>query len=122
VRDPQDAIRWALCHDAVEGMGLRDMASPVKRMPWMAGYRAKEQELLMTVVADRFRLPKVIPALVKVVDAELGKTERDQFMGPEVEPWPNWENVVPLELEFPNWDKERAAAEWLSMAKELGLP
>ncbi len=51
---PEEALEFCF-HDASEGLGLRDLPAPLKRLPQMAWYRKMEADV-MAVVAERFEL------------------------------------------------------------------
>lgn len=69
-----------LLHDASEGY-LNDVATPVKRQPALAGYRAAE-ERLQRVIARKYGLPEIETPLVKRGDQVLLVTEaRDLLVG-----------------------------------------
>jgi hypothetical protein len=94
--------RWGLAHDWTEGLGLVDLARPLKRLPEFMAYREIEAAMLVPV-AQRFGLEGTVePSLVKEVDQALCYTEaRDLF--PSVHPEWKWHaeplpwRIVPLE-------------------------
>lgn len=95
--------RWGHAHDWTEGLGLIDLARPIKRLPELAGYRRVELQA-MGVVARRLGLEwhGAEPGLVRKVDMVLCYTEaRDLF--PSVHPEWEWyteplpEKIIPLE-------------------------
>ena len=62
--------RWALLHDADEGLGLPDLPTLVKRDPRMTAYR-EAQAAIMRAVVERFGLDPAIaagPILTTVTD------------------------------------------------------
>jgi 5'-deoxynucleotidase YfbR-like HD superfamily hydrolase len=67
---------WGLHHDDSEGLGLRDLARPVKRAAGPLGeiYRAIES-MVMDAVIDRFDLMPHEPSVVIEADAILCATE-----------------------------------------------
>jgi hypothetical protein len=101
-KDVLNLARWGHAHDWTEGLGLVDVARPIKRLPELEGYR-KIEAAMMGVVAERLGLVGLEePPIVKEVDAVLCYTEaRDLF--PRVHPEWKWhaaplpEKIVPLE-------------------------
>jgi hypothetical protein len=86
----------ALFHDASEGLGLRDLPSPVKQLPEMAGYRALEKGV-MDAVMSHLGLPLRLHQLVKAADYRMCQTEAKWFLG---DLHPDWETST----EFPAYD------------------
>lgn len=78
--EPGSAL-WGLLHDASEAY-MSDVAGPIKRAPWMAGYRLHESEL-QTRIYERFGLAGPVPASVHVADRRMLVTEmRDLLPDP----------------------------------------
>jgi hypothetical protein len=93
---PGVAVSQALFHDASEGLGLRDLPSPVKQLPEMAGYRALEKGV-MDAVMSHLGLPLRLHQLVKAADYRMCQTEAKWFLG---DLHPDWETST----EFPAYD------------------
>jgi hypothetical protein len=70
--------RWGLLHDASEAY-IADIASPVKRLPEMAGYRELEKRIQGIIVAT-YQLPPDMPTAVRVADEVLVNTEADELL------------------------------------------
>lgn len=118
VRNPEGSLlaaRWGLLHDASEAY-IADVASPVKRLPELAPYRAAEATI-QAVVMEAFGLPGVEPPAVREADMELLYTEaRDLFSGVN----PNWHWLkVPLEARIERWSPERAESEFMARFADL---
>ncbi len=67
-----------LMHDAAEAY-IGDMTRPLKQAPELAGYKLVEQ-LIEAAIAERFRLPRVMPPIVKRFDLVLLSTEKRDLM------------------------------------------
>lgn len=103
-----------LLHDAEEGLGLPDLARPIKHSPSFKFYR-EAGERLQRAVFKKFNLK--VPfynSLIKLTDDEMFRTEASQLMsvgGEELK-----EDSIPLEV-FPIkieiWSAERAEEEFL---------
>lgn len=85
--DASDALDFML-HDASEGLGLRDLPSPIKRLPEMSFYLELERSV-MSAVAARFRRrpdfwerPKI-----KVADDLMLHLESAELLSPGVPSW-----------------------------------
>lgn len=117
---PEDAERASWGHDAPEALGLCDMPSPWKEHSWLSGYR-KAERAIYTKVADRFNLPRVIPAVVRRADLELAKTE--QVALELVPPWPDkLAKIEPLKgVSTDRWPRHIAAQRLLAEAERLGI-
>lgn len=95
---PEEYALWGLLHDASEAY-LVDLPRPLKLLPEFAPYRAIEQRLMLAV-CEKFGLPAIEPACVKVADNTLLATEaRDLMVEPPVS-WPRLsepltERIVP---------------------------
>lgn len=74
---------WALLHDAAEAY-ICDMASPVKRSPAMAEYRAAEARI-QRAICDKFGLPAEMPAEVHSADQRFVHDERRLLMATTIE-------------------------------------
>lgn len=112
---PEDAF-WGLLHDASETY-LGDVASPLKRTPYLAGYRALE-ERVQVAICDRFGLAHAMPPSVAKADLVLLATEARDVMGPAPKSWgltesPLHEAIEPLDP----WQVERR---FLQRYHELG--
>lgn len=81
-RDPLDALDF-LFHDASEGLGLRDLPAPVKRLPEMAFYREMEAALMSAVSiqfglrANFWRQPNI-----KAIDERMLHAEQAELLAP----------------------------------------
>ena len=60
---------YALLHDAAEGLGLRDMSSPIKHWDGMIGYRLLEDRVQSAILGafNLHRPPDEMAAIMKVV-------------------------------------------------------
>jgi hypothetical protein len=81
-----------LFHDASEAY-LGDMASPLKRTAWAAGYRHLECDV-MGAVANRFGLLNEMPRIVREADLELLATEARDLM-PVSPVWSDADDMPP---------------------------
>lgn len=106
---------WGLLHDASEAY-VSDISTPVKYLPEMAPYRRIECHI-MRVVAKKFGLEWPEPAVVKVVDRLLLRTEAEDFglLTPE------WEcyNEKRLDIKIVPWSHEEAEEKFLERFIEL---
>ncbi len=110
----QDALRWALLHDAPESW-LCDLPRPLK--PHMLGY-ADLEEAAERAVAERFNLSPTIPDIVKEYDARVLHDEKAQNMAPG----PAWDIPgKPLGVKLKFWEPEEAKYHFLAVARMLGL-
>ena len=73
---PEKDAKWALLHDASEGLGLSDLPSPVKR--FLPEYKRAEA-VMMNAVCRRFELSSEEPESVKLADAALLSKEQLTF-------------------------------------------
>ena len=105
-----------LLHDAAEGLGFRDLPSPVKRAPRMAGYRVAERNC-QRVVYRKFGLPPWEPVAVKRADMVLLATERRDVKRATI-----WDRDLPAPLpgRIKPWSSRRAEREFLKRFRELG--
>lgn len=104
-----------LLHDADEGLGLPDIARPVKHDPSFAFYR-KAGEVLHRAIEKRFGVDLSSPE-IKFVDTALGNTEKVQLMGKKGY---NGEDFLPIEIEV--WSPEKAEQEFLQRFHLLSSP
>lgn len=115
-------LRAVLLHDASEGLGLRDIPRPIKRD--LGRYKEIEAGV-MRAVAARFQFSWPMPAIVKILDESIGLAEQIQNMAPAPAAWrtqiEKFEAIEPLPVALEYWNPERAFAEFLSAAAELGL-
>lgn len=80
--DAEDGIDFML-HDASEGLGLRDMASPLKRLREMAFYRALEHDVMSAVGARFWRRSDFwTRPRIKAADEVMLHHEREQLLAP----------------------------------------
>lgn len=86
-RVPEEHALWGLLHDASEAY-VCDVARPVKRQREMTHYRLAEKEI-MRAVCQRFGLPEVEPAAVKLADNRALYTEARDLL-PVIAPEWTW--------------------------------
>lgn len=103
---------WGLLHDASEGLGLPDLASPVKNSPAFAFYREAEARL-MRAVCFRFGLPLEEPPAVREADLRLLATEAKSLMPFQPENWAQLK-YPPLDIEIVPWSSEVARKKFIS--------
>jgi uncharacterized protein len=113
----------ALLHDAAECYGFADVPSPVKRLPFMAEYRAAELRCLTGILAN-FGLPGEVPNSVKHADLVMLATEKRDAMASEPQSWgalpePTEQVITPLEHQEAQalWTDAWAKA-WADYTKE----
>lgn len=101
----------ALMHDAHEFI-FKDIPSPIKRHPCMAGYVAA-CDVLQNVINEWCGLPKDahLHAEVHRVDLTLLATEKRDLMGPSPEEWFPMPDPMPKQIVA--WSAEYAADEWM---------
>jgi hypothetical protein len=92
---PEVAL-WALLHDASEAY-LTDVPRPVK--PFLAEYKPAELRL-QYAIAERFRLPRDIPAEVHEADRRILADEVKQNMQEPAAPWAYMPEPLGLTLQF----------------------
>ena len=98
LNDPNDAIDF-LFHDAAEGLGLRDLPAPIKRLPEMAFYLRIERSIMGSVAArvrlrdDFWERPRI-----KAADEVMLHLECEELL-------------VPLPPDVPGWTRKLAPAE-----------
>lgn len=103
-----------LLHDAEEGLGLPDLARPIKHSPSFKFYR-EAGERLQEAVFERFNL--IIPfshLSIKETDDKMFRTEASQLMsvgGEELKEDSLSLEVFPIKIEV--WSAERAEREFL---------
>jgi 5'-deoxynucleotidase YfbR-like HD superfamily hydrolase len=103
-------------HDAGEAY-LGDMPHPIKhRSALGAAFRDAEARLEDTI-RGRFNVKGNVPE-VKRVDRALLATERRAFSA-EAWPWPELEDVEPLDVELTAWSPDEAAHEFAKRYAEL---
>jgi hypothetical protein len=116
---PPKLARWALLHDASEGLGLKDIARPIKAAMGPA-YEAAE-DALTRAVAVRFGLLWPIPAELKVFDTRILQNERTAIWS-EPQSWVTDAAGPPLPgVEIRGWLPYEARTQFLRMADELGI-
>ncbi len=117
---PPELARWALLHDASEGLGLMDIPRPIK--PALSGY-AELEARLMRAVAERFGLDWPMPAALKQYDDRILQNERAAlWAGPPPHPWASDAAGPPLEgITVTGWLPYQARARFLARADELGV-
>ncbi len=89
-----------LMHDSPEAYVI-DLIRPLKKsIPEYEKIEARNYQ----VIADRFGLPQMLPAIVKVYDERVLKDERAQVMAPSAEAWSTMNNSVePLGVTLGCW-------------------
>jgi hypothetical protein len=126
---PDDAL-WAIMHDAPEGMGLGDLASPLKGTDDLGRvYKAYESQM-MEVIAERFGLPptpgSVQPETVTAADESMREIERLQLLprtpeGDELwAEWPADSSLVPEHCWPQCWPPDVAMAIFIDRFREVG--
>jgi hypothetical protein len=75
--------KWGLMHDATEAY-IGDIVRPVKRQPFMFGYRDLEERLLL-VIAERFGLSGHVPDVILYADNAMLVTEMSQIMQTDID-------------------------------------
>ena len=85
-------IAAGLMHDATEAY-LVDLPRPVKNM--LPGYKDAEVRLA-AVIAEKFGLPPVEPAVVKEYDMRILRNEAEALLGDAVGGW--WHAIEPLPI------------------------
>lgn len=128
--DPLKAARAGLLHDASEAVA-GDVNSPLKNMPFMAGYKAFEKRL-HPLVEKRFGLERVFVehggrAFDVVVSADLRALghERTQLLGKPPMAWLDYDILPDIESDAFKGElgmpPEEAETLFLGAAKTLGL-
>lgn len=87
--DPGDELA-GLLHDSEEGLGLRDIATPIKSNWWMWFYR-RQGDGLRRKVFKQFEIDPKIPASVHIADKEMMDLERAMLWTKYDAPF-NWES------------------------------
>lgn len=104
---PPHLALWGLLHDASEAY-VCDLPTPLKRMiPAYEEIEARVQE----VIADRFSLPREMPAEVKAADHAMLLAEARQLMKPHLIPWNEFGK--PADVRVRCWTPERAFGEFI---------
>lgn len=70
---PGHLAKWALLHDASEGLGLKDMPRPIKQ--FMPEYKEHEHRLMSVIALQFGLLPAVEPDELKPYDHHMGHAE-----------------------------------------------
>lgn len=116
---PRHLARWALLHDASEGLGLKDIARPIKGALGPA-YGVAE-DALMQAVAVRFGLPWPIPEALKEYDTRILQNERAAIWA-EPQAWVTDAAGPPLpDVTIRGWLPYEARAQFLRRADKLGI-
>lgn len=96
-RVPPEYRLRALLHDGSEGLGLVDMASPLKAHPEFGRLYREFESVVQDAIADRYGLPRGFAndPVVKEVDVRMLETERLQLLGHADDPaiielWEPW--------------------------------
>lgn len=92
--DPENA-KWALLHDATEAY-VGDVVWPLKEE--LPEYKLAENEI-MSLICDKYGLPREQPQQVKEYDRRIVIDERDALMATTQSPWPALEGYRPLGVE-----------------------
>ena len=116
--DRRAGYRLGLFHDTPEAY-LGDVSRPVKRLPFMEGYRACEEMIFgeIRMVFELTKDPELV-ALVKLADDELLAAERDQVFLDQVRPeeW-EWLPDPPPGIDLEFLTPEVASTRWLQAAR-----
>jgi 5'-deoxynucleotidase YfbR-like HD superfamily hydrolase len=88
--NPENALQ-GLLHDGSE-FALVDVASPIKKLPEMAGYRELEKKV-QNAIYRRFELPETEPTDVKQADLLVLSIESKTFLAPL---HPDWKMVISI--------------------------
>lgn len=113
--------KWALLHDAAEGLGLGDLVNPYKRLPELAFFKETEKKI-ETAVAIRFKLPHEMPELVKKADVVACEAERREMHGPPPQPWVGMPDVTdPFVIDGAGWGHAHASDRFMLEARKLGV-
>jgi 5'-deoxynucleotidase YfbR-like HD superfamily hydrolase len=75
-----------LLHDSSEAMGLNDLASPIKNLPELAGYKKLEKRV-QSAIYRKFGLSEEEPVDVKQADLLVLSIESNSFMQPLNPDW-----------------------------------
>jgi 5'-deoxynucleotidase YfbR-like HD superfamily hydrolase len=112
-----------LHHDDPEGLGLNDLAAPIKHHPALALYRELEDRVMDEGVIPRFGLPAqaIWKARIKVVDVRMVITEKR-----DLKVWDNrrWEfnvlhqNITPFAFHIDPWPAPYARERYLQRHEE----
>jgi 5'-deoxynucleotidase YfbR-like HD superfamily hydrolase len=94
--NPENALQ-GLLHDAAEAYVV-DLASPIKKLPEMAGYRELEKKV-QRAVYHRFLLSEEEPADVKKADLLMLSIESNSFMAPLHPDWKMSISIPTLKIE-----------------------
>lgn len=84
--DDLDLKKWALAHEAFEGLTGMDVPTPIKHSWFMYGYRRGEERCLK-LIAKTYGLPWPIPAEIKTADKRMMVTEALALMNTENYDW-----------------------------------
>lgn len=114
--------RAVLLHDASEGLGLRDIARPIKGD--LTNYKTIEAGV-MAVIADRFDFDWPLPKFVKELDEAIGHAETAQNMAPAPAPWRPQANtfnrsIEPMNVRLQFWNVDQAFAMFIRAMAEVG--
>lgn len=115
---PKHVAAWGLMHDAAEAY-LVDLPRPVKRHSELGELYRQIERQLMLMVCSRFGLRFDEPMTVKHADDVLLMTEKRDLMPNSPAKWRETSEPMP-EAIIP-WGPERAKAEFLQRAAELGI-
>lgn len=116
---PRRLARWALLHDAAEGLGMKDICRPIK--PAMGPAYEAAEDAVTRAVALRFGLEWPIPAELKVWDTRILQNERAALWS-EPQAWVTDAAGPPLAgVEIRGWLPYEARTQFLRRADELGL-
>ena len=116
--DSQDAL-WGLLHDASEALAT-DLASPIKRLPELSGYREIEHKIQLAI-CKRFGLPIQEPGSVKKADLILLATEARDLLTIQRGDWDL--NIEPLPFLIESWEPQKAKDMFMKRFFELtGCP
>lgn len=128
--DPKAAAIHGMLHDAVEAV-IGDVNSPLKSMPFMAGFRQYEDDLQL-LVHRRFNItPQVVQHngrhfnLVRAADLAALDFERAQLLGKPPMPWMPFDVLPEVPSEAFKGELGMPAADakelWLAACAGLGI-
>ena len=121
--DHPSVLRWALLHDAHEAYTGGDIASPVKTL--LGDRYFNMVRMADGAISQKFKtrhLVHDVAEIVKEIDLRMLITERNELMGPPVQPWRHELEPYPfIHGVSLGWDPHKAEAEFLDVAHNLGM-
>ncbi|WP_343353003.1 hypothetical protein V3I05_06450 [Helicobacter mastomyrinus] len=85
--------KWALLHEAFEGLTGMDIPSPIKNSPHMQAYREAEERAL-NQTANLFGLTPPMPEEIKIADKRLMVSEALVLMNTENYEWGQMPHLI----------------------------